>query len=107
MSMARIWFRPGSLLCLLTAMLAMSFLSFSAFGQSKPSADRIQQIDRMIDAMASRNKAPEMVHVSGYDEQRLLCRRDYDWSEQERVQKAIRAVQNDKSDEMWRRLHRP
>ena len=35
---------------------------------------------------------------------RLLCPRDYDWSEQDRVQKAIRAVQEDKSDEMWWRL---
>jgi hypothetical protein len=104
MNMARLWFRPGSLLCLLTAIVAMSFVSYSAFGQSKPSGDRIQQIDRMIDAMASRNKAPEMVYVRGYNEKAPLVSRDYDWSEQERVQKAIRAVQNDKSDEMWRRL---
>jgi hypothetical protein len=85
-------------------MTAFCAIGSSALGQSKPSADRIRQIDRMIDAMASRNKAPEMVHVSGYDTEAPLVSRDYDWAEQDRVDKAIKAVQDDKSDEMWRRL---
>jgi hypothetical protein len=80
-----------------------SFGSF-AFGQSKPSADRIRQIDRMIDAMASRNKAPQMVRVSSYDDLAPLVSRDYDWSEQDRVRKAVLVVRADGSDEMWWRL---
>ena len=105
MSMARLWFRPGPLLYLLSAIAAMSSICDSAFGQSKPSADRIRQIDCMIDAMASRNKPPVLVHANSNEPDSLLVPRDpYDWSEQDRVQKAIRAVQNDKSDEMWQRL---
>ena len=88
----------------LSALALMLAASSPAFGQSKPSADRIRQIDRMIDAIASRNKAPEMVHVSDYYKVAPLVSRDYDWSEQERVQKAIKAVRDDKSDEMCRRL---
>lgn len=70
------------------------------------STDRIAKIDRMIDAIASRNKPPVLVHANSNEADSLLVPRDpYDWSEQDRVQKAIRAVQDDKSDEMWRRLH--
>ena len=46
-----------------------------------------------------------MVHASGGNSDSPLVPRDpYDWSEQDRVQKAIKAVKDDKSDEMWRRL---
>ncbi len=94
-------------IAILALTLAVAFaatFSSSVFGQSKPSPDRIRQIDRMIDAIASRNKPPELVHVPGYETVATLVSRDYDWSEQDRVHKAIQAVKNDKSDEMWRRL---
>jgi hypothetical protein len=65
----------------------------------------LRQIDRMIDGIASGNKPPVLVHESsGNSDSPLVPRDSYDWSEQERVQKAIKAVQDDKSDEMWRRL---
>jgi hypothetical protein len=81
-------------------------LGASASEQSKLSEERIQQIESMIDAMASKNKAPEIVRVPKYDGKAApLISRGYDWSEQERVLKAIQAVKDDKSDEMWRRLH--
>jgi hypothetical protein len=89
----------------LSALALMLALGSHAFGQSKPSAERIRQIDRMIDAIASRNKPPVLVQeFSGNSASPLVPRDSYDWSEQERVQKAIKAVQDDKSDEMWRRL---
>ena len=104
MSMAKLRLRSGSLLCLLIAMTALAFCSSSAFGQSKPSADRIRKIDRMIDAMASRNKAPEIESADDNYNQFALFPRNFDWSDQDRVRKAIQAVREDKSDEMWWRL---
>ena len=48
---------------------------------------------------------PKLVHAYSDDPDSLLVPLDpYDWAEQDRVQKAIKAVQDDKSDEMWRRL---
>jgi hypothetical protein len=102
MDMATPRLRSGLLLCLLTA---ISSVDSAAIGQSKPSRDRVQQIDRMIDAMASRNKPPRMVHA-GEDIQSLLVPSGpYDWSEQKRVNKAVEAVRGDTSDEMWWRLY--
>ena len=43
MSLARLWFRSGSFLSLMTAIVATSFLGSAAFGQSRPSADRARQ----------------------------------------------------------------
>lgn len=76
----------------------------SASAQSKPSADRIRQIDRMIDAMASRNKPPKLVRTSDNYQALALFSADFDWPDQDRVRKAIQAVRADKSDEMWWRL---
>jgi hypothetical protein len=90
----------------LPAMAIVLALGSVAFAQSKQSADRVREIDRMIDAMASRNKAPRMVSGfnSGFYTSAPLVARDYDWPEQDRVRKAVLAVRKDKSDEMWWRL---
>jgi len=94
-------FRSGLFLCLLSA---ISLTDSAALAQSKPSADRLQQIDRMIDAMASRNKPPKLVQSIHIAQQLALFSADFDWSDQDRVQKAIKAVQEDGSSEMWWRL---
>jgi hypothetical protein len=93
------WFTGG--MSILTITVAFGSV---IFGQSMPPAERIRQVDRMIDAIASRNKPPVLVHASDDSDSPFVPRDPYDWSEQERVQRAIKAVQNDKSDEMWRRL---
>jgi hypothetical protein len=85
------------------AALAVTFaiaIDTSGFGQSKPSADRIRQIDRLIDAMASRNKAPKIVRTSDNYQALALLSPNFDWSDQDRVRKAIQAVREDMSDEM-------
>ncbi len=58
----------------LTVAFAITFGS-SASAQSKPSAQRIRQIDRMIEAIASRNKPPVLVHAND-DPDSLLVPRD-------------------------------
>ena len=88
----------------LSALAIMLMCGSTAFGQSKPSADRIRQIDRMIDAMASRNKQPRIEYADDGYQAFALFSPDFDWSDQDRVWKAIRAVREDKSDEMWWRL---
>jgi hypothetical protein len=65
-------------------------------------ADRGRQVDRLIDAMASRNKAPILVDLIG--DRIPLFADDYDWSEQGRVRAALLTVMKTRSDEMWWRL---
>lgn len=55
----------------------------------------------MVDAMASKNKAPELIEVEPFETEGPLVSADYDWVEQDRVTKAIETVWKDKSDEMW------
>lgn len=97
--MLRLVFTSG-----LPALALVLAIGSTTFGQSKPSADRIRQLDRMIDAMASRNKAPTIVRTKIGDEDLALFSPAFDWSDQDRVYKAIQAVREDKSDEMWWRL---
>jgi hypothetical protein len=88
------------LLALLAVVFAIAVES-SAFGQSKSFANRVLQVDRMIDAMASRNKAPNIVRTKDNYQALVLFSPDFDWSDQDRVQKTIKAVREDKSDKMW------
>ena len=53
--------------------------------------------------MASRNKEPKIVFDSMNDQVPVFARK-YDWSEQARVSRALAAVVDDNSDEMWWRL---
>jgi hypothetical protein len=77
-----------------------------AFGQSKSPVDRQKEIEKMIDAMASRNKAPlivdgEKVHSSRFDAHVPVVPVDYDWAEQDRVRTAVLAIRSDSTDEIW------
>ena len=69
---------------------------------SASDAGSSRRLDRLIDAMASRNKAPALADCG--DERIPLFAADYDWSEQERVRAAILAVMKTKTDAMWWRL---
>ena len=58
--------------------------------------------DRLIDALASRNKEPKFRELA--DARIPLFSDDYDWSEQSRVRAAMLAVLTTKSDDIWWRL---
>jgi hypothetical protein len=88
---------------LLTASVAALLFSASALGQGKGAADATQQADRLIDAMASRNKEPKIVCTAFNDEVPVFAD-NYDWPEQDRVWQAFQTVIKTKSDEMWWRL---
>jgi hypothetical protein len=79
-----------------------SLIDPDAFVKSAPIANRGREFDRLIDAMASRNKEPELLDLVG--EVIPLFPPDYDWSEQSRVRAAMLAVMETKADEMWWRL---
>ena len=59
-------------------------------------------LERLIDAMASHNKPPQLATLG--DAAVPLFGDDYDWSEQQRVRTAIDAVMRTKSDDFWWRL---
>ncbi len=59
-------------------------------------------LERLIDAMASRNKPPRLVTAGGGTVPFFAA--DYDWPEQQRVRTAIDAVMRIKSDDLWWRL---
>ena len=59
-------------------------------------------LESLIDAMASRNKPPQLVTAG--DATIPLFGEDYDWAEQERVRTAIDAVMRSKSNDSWWRL---
>jgi hypothetical protein len=61
-----------------------------------------KSLDSLIDAIASRNKPPRMV-AAGKATIPLFDER-YDWTEQQRVRRAIDAVVRTHSDEMWWKL---
>ena len=65
-------------------------------------ANRTRQLDRLIDAMASRNKEPQLFERGGRRIPRFAA--DYDWPEQQRVRTALLAVMKDRSDALWWRL---
>ena len=59
-------------------------------------------LERLIDAMASRNKPPRLARVG--DATIPLFGDDYDWPEQQRVRAAMDALMRTKSDDLWWRL---
>lgn len=60
------------------------------------------QLDGMIDAMASRNRPPQLVGAPGATVP--VFGEGYDWAEQQRVRLAIEAVRRLQSDELWWKL---
>jgi hypothetical protein len=71
--------------------------------EPKPRERSAKQLDRLIDAMASRNKEPKIV-CTGRNEDVPVFADKYDWSEQARVARALESVVKDSSDELWWRL---
>ncbi len=79
-----------------------SFVSPDVLIQLGSEAQRTRQLDRLIEAMASRNKEPRFVDCG--DARVPLFADDYDWPEQSRVRAAMLAVLRTNSDDMWWRL---
>ena len=79
-----------------------SFVNPDTCIQSGSAAERTRRLDRLIDAMASRNKEPKLTESA--DARIPRFSEDYDWSEQSRVRAAMLAVLRTKSDDMWWRL---
>jgi hypothetical protein len=84
--------------------LAVALSSSScALAQAKPVSNDVQQADRLIEAMASRNKEPKIVLTTFNDEVPVFAD-GYDWPEQDRVWQALQTVIKTKSDTLWWRL---
>jgi hypothetical protein len=60
------------------------------------------ELDKLIDAAASRNRPPRLATAGGAAFP--LFDKDYDWAEQRRVRLALEALMRTKSDELWWRL---
>jgi hypothetical protein len=75
----------------------------AAAKEPKPKERSAKQLDRLIDAMASRNKEPKIVETRFGNEVPIFPDK-YDWSEQDRVSRALETVIKDTSDELWWRL---
>jgi hypothetical protein len=65
-------------------------------------AEHIRQYDRLIDAVASRNKEPKIIETGGSPI--ALFDDKFDWADQERVQRAVAALSQDESNDLWPRL---
>ena len=61
-----------------------------------------QPLDRLIDALASRNAPPQLIDQAARRVPRFAA--DYDWREQRRVRAALSAVLHTQSDALWWRL---
>ena len=64
-----------------------------------PSADRKREMERLIDAVASRNEAPKLVgeHPLAYP----IFGEKFDWKDQDRVQAAAWALAQDETNDLW------
>ena len=64
--------------------------------------DPHEPLEALIDALASRNKPPQLIALG--DAVIPLFGDDYDWMEQQRVRSAFEAVLRTRSDDLWWRL---
>ncbi|MGO8689014.1 MAG: hypothetical protein ACLQLG_05225 [Thermoguttaceae bacterium] len=94
-----------SVLSLWAAFVAVLAIAAAAAKEAQPDEERVKRLDRLIDAMASRNKEPKIV-VTFLNCEVPMFADKYDWSEQARVSQALEAVVKDNSDEMWWRLQK-
>jgi hypothetical protein len=90
--------RPGDFQIKRIRLLVDPERSFPA----RPERSPAQPLDRLIDALASRNPAPQLLEQD--NRRAARCAHDYDWNEQRRVRSAMLAVLAVKSDSMWWRL---
>ena len=91
-----------SVLSLSAAFVAVLAIAAAAAKEAQPDKNDAKRLDRLIDTMASRNKEPKIVLASGYEVPVFADK--YDWSEQDRVSRAVETVIKDTSDELWWRL---
>lgn len=70
---------------------------------SKKQAERIRELDKLIDALANRNRQPRIVDLGA--DWVAIFDKSYDWREQARVVKAIQRVAEIATPEMWIRLN--
>ena len=77
-----------------------------AFGQAnvdRGPVERVRQLDRMIDGLASHNIRPRM--VTGEDDWKdVLFPERFDWADQKRVAAAAKRIAEDESNDLWPRL---
>ena len=62
-------------------------------------ADRVHEMDRLIDAIASRNEAPKLVGEERFAYPSFPEK--FDWDDEKRVQKAAWALAQDDSNDLW------
>jgi hypothetical protein len=86
--------------CLFLGLVLSITLDLRVFGDPQPDTERIRQLDRKIEALASRNKEPRILCLYGNDEVPLFID-DYDWDEQARISGVLESLEKDKSDQMW------
>ena len=67
-----------------------------------PTADRIREMERMIDAVASRNEEPKLVGEQRFAYPAFADK--FDWKDQKRVQAATWALAQDDSNDLFGRL---
>jgi hypothetical protein len=70
--------------------------------QAGGSTRRIQELDRLIDAVVSHNEQPKTAEI--WDRTYMLFGKDFDWKDQKRVQKAVWVLSQDESNDLWARL---
>jgi len=79
-------------------------LTFASFGLAQTTSaeqptDRIHEVERLIDAIASRNEAPQLVGEKRFAYP--IFPEKFDWDDQKRVQKAAWALAQDDSNDLW------
>ena len=88
-----------------SAILIFALLSaFASFGLAQTTSpdqpgDRIHEMDRLIDAVASRNKAPKLVGEESFAYP--IFPEKFDWDDQKRVRRAAWALAQDDSNDLW------
>jgi hypothetical protein len=89
--------RGAGLIVFLMAMVSPPCLLAQA-AKAVPSANRVHEMEGMIDALASRNKPPRVA------DDVLDFPADYDFKDQDRVRAAVWALSQDESNDLWERL---
>jgi hypothetical protein len=64
--------------------------------------DRTRELDRLIDAVASRNQEPKIVTIDNGTY--TLFSKNFDWADQKRVKEAVWVLSQDESNDLWARL---
>ena len=79
---------------------ALTFVSYSPAQTSRTAqqADNAHELDKLIDAVASRNKEPRLVKLDGW--RYAIFDDKFDWADQKRVQEAVWTISQNESNEL-------